>query len=183
MGPCEKCHHSPCLCPHFLATWSAEDAAKQVAELQAGLNHLHEQSQKAAEQWQALYEEVLGQVNQMAPGLIHSIPKFRHRDLARALAARIPDVRTGVLCPAPDPRPRTSVSVFYPCGLQMNVFDCVIHLNDYHGMSREEIADWLETLDLDLTIPINSGPTRGPGTEGEAHGHDDGAGTGTSGAG
>lgn len=26
----------------------------------------------------------------------------------------------------------------------------IIHLNDYHGWSREDIADWLETLDHDL---------------------------------
>ncbi len=28
----------------------------------------------------------------------------------------------------------------------------IIHLNDFHKWSREEIADWLETLDVDLTI-------------------------------
>lgn len=27
----------------------------------------------------------------------------------------------------------------------------LIHLNDYHKWSRERIADWLETLDLDIT--------------------------------
>lgn len=26
------------------------------------------------------------------------------------------------------------------------------HLNDEHGWSREEIADWLDTLDIDFTI-------------------------------
>ena len=34
----------------------------------------------------------------------------------------------------------------------------VIHLNDVHRWPREDIADWLETLDLDLTIqPASQG--------------------------
>lgn len=28
----------------------------------------------------------------------------------------------------------------------------IIHLNDTHQWTREQIADWLETLDFDLTI-------------------------------
>lgn len=28
----------------------------------------------------------------------------------------------------------------------------VIHLNDYHHWTREKIADWLDTLDVDLTL-------------------------------
>ncbi len=28
----------------------------------------------------------------------------------------------------------------------------IIHLNDYHLWDRERVADWLETLDVDLTI-------------------------------
>lgn len=30
----------------------------------------------------------------------------------------------------------------------------VIHLNDRHRWSREDIADWLETLDMDLSFPV-----------------------------
>lgn len=32
--------------------------------------------------------------------------------------------------------------------------DLIVHLNDVHRVTREEVADWLETLDLDLTFPV-----------------------------
>lgn len=32
------------------------------------------------------------------------------------------------------------------------LYSTIIHLNDHHKWSREEIADWLETLDHDLTM-------------------------------
>jgi hypothetical protein len=38
----------------------------------------------------------------------------------------------------------------------------IIHLNDGHKWSREDIADWLETLDLDLTIGGEDSWTAGP---------------------
>ena len=46
------------------------------------------------------------------------------------------------------------------------VWVTVTTLNDHHQWSRERIADWLETLDLDLTIEIPD-PTAGSVTEGE----------------
>lgn len=33
------------------------------------------------------------------------------------------------------------------------VADLIIHLNDNHKWTREQIADWLETLDVDLRFP------------------------------
>lgn len=35
---------------------------------------------------------------------------------------------------------------------QRHVTDAVIHLNDVHKWTREEIADWLDTLDCDLSF-------------------------------
>jgi hypothetical protein len=32
------------------------------------------------------------------------------------------------------------------------VWDLIQHLNDFHKWTREEIADWLESTDLDLTL-------------------------------
>lgn len=32
----------------------------------------------------------------------------------------------------------------------MNLLNMIIHLNDYCGWTRERIADWLDTLDVDL---------------------------------
>lgn len=38
------------------------------------------------------------------------------------------------------------------------IYQIVIHLNDYHRYQREKIADWLETLDVDLTLqPCSQG--------------------------
>lgn len=35
----------------------------------------------------------------------------------------------------------------------------VMHLNDKHAWTREQIADWLDDLDVDLTIDLESAPT------------------------
>jgi hypothetical protein len=34
------------------------------------------------------------------------------------------------------------------------IFDAVTILNDIHGWTREQIADWLDTLDIDLTVVV-----------------------------
>lgn len=39
------------------------------------------------------------------------------------------------------------------CGNDL-LFDVIITLNDKHQWTREAIADWLDTLDLDLTIKV-----------------------------
>jgi hypothetical protein len=31
-----------------------------------------------------------------------------------------------------------------------------VSLNDSHGWTRERIAEWLETLDLDLRFPVST---------------------------
>lgn len=36
--------------------------------------------------------------------------------------------------------------------LKFNVKGAIICLNDNHGWTREQIADWLDSLDIDLTI-------------------------------
>lgn len=36
---------------------------------------------------------------------------------------------------------------------RVRVHYLVAHLNDRHQWTREEIADWLDTLDLDLSFP------------------------------
>lgn len=30
----------------------------------------------------------------------------------------------------------------------------IVHLNDYHRWTREQVADWLETLDIDLAFKV-----------------------------
>lgn len=40
------------------------------------------------------------------------------------------------------------------CGRRSSLYQLIQHLNDKHEWTREKIADWLETLDVDLTFPI-----------------------------
>lgn len=62
-----------------------------------------------------------------------------------------PGVKEGAKCPIPEQD---------DCGLaeddyRDHVYNIVMHLNDHHMWSREEIADWLESLDIDLDIAID----------------------------
>lgn len=38
------------------------------------------------------------------------------------------------------------------CSQKGSLYGIIQHLNDFHQWTREHIADWLETLDLDLTV-------------------------------
>ena len=51
------------------------------------------------------------------------------------------------MCPA-----RTIVDDNWCFRGEHRLFHIIVHLNDYHGWSREQIADWLETLDCDLKL-------------------------------
>lgn len=52
--------------------------------------------------------------------------------------------------------PGVNQAANYPCGCHADftepIFDIIIHLNDDVQWSREQIADWLETLDIDLSF-------------------------------
>lgn len=53
--------------------------------------------------------------------------------------------------------PALQVEVLSPCdehAWSSELEAVIIHLNDTHKWSREQIADWLDTLDLDLTFPV-----------------------------
>lgn len=81
------------------------------------------------------------------PTLIRSV----HSDLTWLL----PGLRKWFSCPACPVHDST-----FPPG---ELFGVVTHLNDLHRWSRERIADWLETLDVDLTFPT-APPPRQPET-------------------
>lgn len=53
----------------------------------------------------------------------------------------------------------TNVETPCLCGVAaMDICHVVMHLNDQHEWSREKIADWLDTLDVDLSLaPSNQG--------------------------
>lgn len=47
---------------------------------------------------------------------------------------------------------------FSRCYANASITDVVMHLNDNHKWTREAIADWLDTLDVDLTFPTEPPP-------------------------
>lgn len=60
------------------------------------------------------------------------------------LIKHLPDLNTIVGCPHKD------------CIGSGKVIEVVIHLNDKHQDSREKIADWLETLDININFGVNN---------------------------
>jgi hypothetical protein len=63
-----------------------------------------------------------------------------YSDSGRLLGAALPGLRTEVTCPHCDSSP-------------MELLGLIIHLNDSARWTREQVADWLDTLDVDLTFP------------------------------
>jgi hypothetical protein len=78
-----------------------------------------------------------------------STPESNHLSSPTALKNKLKDAQVKVLCPAKDCVTGTST---YGTPLHTTVWSMIQHLNDRHKWKREDIADWLETLDLDLTI-------------------------------
>lgn len=64
-----------------------------------------------------------------------------YSDSGRMLAAALPGLATRVPCPVCDD---------YHAPVQT----AVIHMNDVHRWTREAIADWLDSLDVDLSFPV-----------------------------
>jgi hypothetical protein len=88
----------------------------------------------------------------------HSVPKFDDTPKAtrHEILNKIPDLRTKVKCPLFGRKIPRGVSS-YPCAKKAEVLWYLVqHLNDQHKLSREEIADWLDTLDLDLSFPVEA---------------------------
>jgi|SRR5881398_324037 len=61
-------------------------------------------------------------------------------DVRHTLLKIAPGLSSWARCPSCD----------YLPGLLL--FEVVVHLNDIHEWTRPEIADWLETLDVDLSL-------------------------------
>lgn len=63
-----------------------------------------------------------------------------NQQLVTRLADRIPGMQEHLKCPASAEH------------AAQDVMSLVIHLNDVHRWTREAIADWLDTVDVDLTV-------------------------------
>lgn len=66
--------------------------------------------------------------------------------------AFLPVLQTVIYVECPEAQcPRPPVSQFSRQALH-TAHSWILHLNDEHRWSREDIADWLDTLDLDLRV-------------------------------
>lgn len=64
----------------------------------------------------------------------------------------LPEMKTTVQCPG------TYKDPFARCPGRSSISGTIMHLNDHHQWSRLQIADWLDTLDADLTFPTEPPP-------------------------
>lgn len=76
-----------------------------------------------------------------------SPPDYYGSEVVTRIAARVPGLDAIVKHPAGD--------------IANTVSAVIISLNDRHGWSRERIADWLDTLDVDLRFPATDDAERG----------------------
>lgn len=58
--------------------------------------------------------------------------------MARRFAKVVPNIGEMVACPE--------------CDMEESIYYIIMHRNDIHKKSREDIADWLDNLDVDLTV-------------------------------
>lgn len=80
---------------------------------------------------------------------------MKFEEFTAYLCDTMPDlIFKDVECPSLGPCYTSKVPVKY----DSSIINMIIHLNDYHGESREFIADWLEVmavhLDIDLRFPV-----------------------------
>lgn len=77
-----------------------------------------------------------------AKGACHA--KHGAESMVDALVTFCPSLRAITRCPV--------CTVSGPTDPYGQIYYTIVHLNDRHRWSREQIADWLDTLDIDLTI-------------------------------
>lgn len=80
------------------------------------------------------------------------------RDYYLELRRAVPGIGTQVACPEDDCYLRYVNSDGKDIRYTGSVLITVTHLNDIHKWTRERIADWLDTLDIDLTFRVPSNP-------------------------
>lgn len=86
------------------------------------------------------------------------------------LGRLLPGLRETAPCPSEEkpPAPSKDLQKMFlhdpwsnTCHNGSTVGAMIIHLNDYHHWSRQDIADWLDTLDTDLQFPNPEDTTEG----------------------
>lgn len=70
--------------------------------------------------------------------------------VTKDLQTLLPGLKVAVTCPV--------TGGGMSCPAEWPVMKMVIHLNDEHRWSRVQVADWLDTLDIDLSFPLEAPP-------------------------
>lgn len=125
-----KCAICRCGCENWTSHWQHAQAEKAAAKKYPPL-------------WASPHPGPVG-VDMSAPKPAYKTPGHLGSEVARALEAVLPGMLTFIRCPAcPQGTDRTR-----------SVSEQIVHLNDEHRWTREQVADWLESLDVDLTFPV-----------------------------
>lgn len=77
-------------------------------------------------------------------------PKGSNR-VIKELAVLCPGIAALARCPAQG-TPVATIDAALLCSRPGAVAGIAMHLNDHHRWTREQVADWMETLDIDLSI-------------------------------
>lgn len=105
-----------------------------------GLNKIHEAS---TFEWNIWVEDHFEKMISHAPDFkwfnyLNQPDKNLGSIVSSTLRKLIPNIESDAAC--------------FKCSVTGSVRSVIIHLNDHHKLTREELADWLETLDVDLSF-------------------------------
>lgn len=99
------------------------------------------QGAEAQTAWNKIHAPLAAEIQAKKKAYLHGMggkkPKSNHA-MVTQLATHIPGIHESAKCPE--------------CSSVGAIFHMIQHINDVHRWKREEIADWLETLDADLTV-------------------------------
>jgi hypothetical protein len=93
--------------------------------------------------WMEHWQHAKTKKQQYSYAPVSPTPKYSAHHMGSEVADRLTELLPGLRKAARCPR----------CKEQRSVRELIVHLNDKHRATREEIADWLETLDIDLRFP------------------------------
>ena len=104
------------------------------------LGNLYSGYPEMAGVWTAIHSEYVGQSGAILyhPASEPNVLKFKTKPSSQEKVRELPGVHELVKSPV--------------SGLTRTLQDVIIELNDNHGWSRNQVADWLETLDIDITF-------------------------------
>ncbi|UUG69428.1 hypothetical protein SEA_SHAM_101 [Streptomyces phage Sham] len=117
------------------------------------LSQLHQAAPPLGMDWEIIRAQWFGDSQAMKKKGVDSYvsPDFQKAEyLAQATKKQTPPSDVAKL-------PGVTEEVKHPVtGRQALLWNVIVDLNDRHGWSREQIADWVETLDIDISFGSNS---------------------------